>query len=698
MAVLGAALDAARRGQGGTVFILGEAGVGKSRLAREIQTRARDQGVRTLRGRAVEGSIGPYRPVAEALLSALRVSGLPDVPELRPFQPILGRLIPGWRQEDGSSQGVSAGSSYVAVDDSTVLLGEAILRLLRVLGACHGCLIALEDLHWADADTLAVVEYLTDNLQTEPILLLATVRSDERSPALARVRAMAARRAGQLLELPRLDHASVAEMARVCLDVTVCPQPIMDLLVSATEGLPFLVEELLAAWIGSGALTRDAGRWEIAPELARAITPITFVGTVNRRLATLGDKTRRLLLIAAILGRYFDWMLLPAATGLDEPDVLLRLREAVDAQLVTVDDQGSLLAGIPGAGGIPKPQTIFRFRHALTRAAILDGLLPPERAALSARLLALVESLHPDLLGEWCDLAAGLAAGAGNTQRAAQLLLESGRRSLERGALATAESTLDRARALIPPHAGMAGEVDDALMEALSLAGKWERVFQVGERLLSARETPEIHLRMARAALAAGHREDAARHLDQARRLGTQEPAGLQARLDALAAHLAIERGRRDEAAAFARSALQGAEQAALPEVACEALEALGRCARVTDLDHAKSAFERARHRRGEWAHRLAHQGSARAGHHRHVPRLRNRTARRGARSGDERRRAGDGRHGRGTDRRLPRSAPGAGGDAAGGTSRRNHVSPPPPRSHGGAGAHLPGRRPRQAG
>ena len=116
-----------------------------------------------------------HRPITEALLSGLR-EGAPAsgaMADIEPFRPILGRLIPEWRREGDQ-----------VADDSIVLLAEAILRLLRAFGVGRGCLIVLEDLHWADADTLAVIEYLADNVQTEPILILGTIRSEERSPAL----------------------------------------------------------------------------------------------------------------------------------------------------------------------------------------------------------------------------------------------------------------------------------------------------------------------------------------------------------------------------------------------------------------------------------------------------------------------------------------------------------------------------------
>jgi DNA-binding CsgD family transcriptional regulator/tetratricopeptide (TPR) repeat protein len=606
MALLAESLAAAHTGHGHALILVGEAGVGKSRLAREIEALAHESGDQILRGRATEGPTAPYRPLAEALLAGLRESKPPDVPELRPFRPILGRLIPEWRAGEAQTAGISSWA-----DDSLVLLGEAILRLLRVFAGrtavgsarpTSGCsLLILEDLHWADVDTLAVIEYLIDNLATEPVLLLGTIRSEEESEALRLAHRMAARRAGGLVELPRLDRTGVERMTRVCLTApdeppnrtdapTTYPESVVDLLVAYTEGLPFLVEELLAAWIDSGALLRGPDGWEAVEEL-RPVTPLTFADMVNRRLAAVGQEGASLLELAAIQGHHFDWTLLPPASGLHDRGVLDCLQSAIDAQLVVSTPAGPNRAS-------------FAFRHALIRTAILARLLPPQRADLSARMLTVIEQLHPGLPAEWCDLAAGLAEAAGKSDRAAELLLQSGRQAVARGALATAESVLDRAGNLAPENGPLWCEAMEALGEALSLAGKWERVFAVGERLLTVLERQPgqqercsgVYLRMARAALAAAGWDEASRYLDAAwGHIADSPPAGLLAQLDALRAHLAVERARLDEAAAFAQSALDGAERTAQPEVACEALEVLGRCARVHDLDRAAAAFERAR-------------------------------------------------------------------------------------------------------
>src|SRR5687767_8189285 len=98
LGALSGLVEAASEGRGGVVFVLGEAGIGKSRLAREAAVIAEDRGLVVVRGRAVQARTpAAYRPLTEALCSAVRVYGAPDAPELAPFRAVLGRVIPDWR-------------------------------------------------------------------------------------------------------------------------------------------------------------------------------------------------------------------------------------------------------------------------------------------------------------------------------------------------------------------------------------------------------------------------------------------------------------------------------------------------------------------------------------------------------------------------------------------------------------------------
>ncbi|MBN9111743.1 MAG: AAA family ATPase [Pseudonocardia sp.] len=544
LTALRSGLAAARLGRGATAVLSGPPGIGKSRLARETASAAQAWDLPVLVGRAVESGHGTaFRPLAEALLGGLRRVPEPDDPALAPFRPALGRLVPQWR--------VPAPS-----DDSLVVLGEAVLRLLAALAGDGGLLLVLEDLHWADPETLAVLEYVADNVAQERVLVLVTARDDPGPPSTL-VRALAARGAASVHRLAPLDDDEVAEMVRACRDGRDDGPP-ADVLAARSGGTPLFVEELLAADDPSSHV------------------PAGVADLFTGRVAALPAAARSCLEAAAVLGERFDWRLLPAVTGLSDVEVAAGLRAAVGAGLVeTAVDDG------------------FRFHHALGRDAVLAAMLAPERVGLARRASAAVEQAHPGLDGAWCDVAADLALQAGDAARAAAVLTEAGRRNLTRGALGSAESVLVRAREL----AGAGDEIDELLSRTLVLAGKTDAAVTVTTRMidgLSARGADAsvlaaAELRLAEAWTTAGDWPAAEACLDRARRLATDPD--LQVRIAAVGARVALDDSRFDDARRLAEQALTGGDA----EVRCAALTVLGRIARRQDLAAADELFTRAR-------------------------------------------------------------------------------------------------------
>jgi len=573
-------LTAAMRGardtsHGGVTFVVGESGVGKSRLVREVVDEARRERMPILAGRGTPvGGTVAFRPFSEALFSYFRGAAIPDGPELEPFRTALARLVPEWRR--GASQGT---------DDSIVLLSEALLRLLRVVGGERGCLLILEDLHWADPETLAIVDYLAENLASEPVVCVCTVRSEESSSALDLVHGLEARRVGATIRLARLEPADTAAMARACLSAAELPQAVQGLVSANSDGLPFFVEELLAGAVSAGALVQDQAGWTVRGPLEPHV-PRTFLDSVDRRLAAVGDASS-VITAAAVLGRRFDWTLLVPVTGAPQEAVLNALRAGVDAQLLVAD---------------PTQSESFRFRHALTREAVVGRLLPIEWAAIARRAINAIQEAHPGLDDEWCDLSASLAERAGDRARAADLLLQSGKRSMARGALASAEDAFERAWELVV-DAEPTAEVGEALCEVLALAGKLDRALEVARRvpdgLRSLGAPPQrigrIHLGLAAAAVAAARRDVADRHLEQARRFAAEAgERSLIARVSLVEAEVAISGGDLDQAKNLAQAALADAEELGLHALACEASQVLGRCARASDTDLAERMFMQA--------------------------------------------------------------------------------------------------------
>jgi DNA-binding CsgD family transcriptional regulator/tetratricopeptide (TPR) repeat protein len=548
---LESALAGVLAGQGGCVVITGEAGIGKSRLIRELAQLAAGRQVPVVMGRAVPASTSaPYRPVTEALLQLLRRRPLPDDLSLATWLPHLAVLLPGAVAEGPASR-PDGGA------DSQAVRGEAVLRLLRCLEP-DGLVIALEDLHWADPDTVSLVEYLADNAVGQPLLFAVSLRAEPPSPASDLARRQRGRAGLVHLPLGRLSEREVAEMIAACSAGGDAQE--QSRVARASEGVPLFVEELLAS-----------------PGIPESISE-----TVRGRLAEFPDRERAVLEAAAVMGRHFDWEILPAASGQTPEVVSQALARAAGRVLVTAD----------GAG--------FQFRHALTREAVLASTLPPRLRQAATDSLAAIDAAHPGLEGGWRDVAADLAARSGDRARAGRLLRDSGRYSLDIGALATAAGTLSRAADLLEGSPERAG-AELMLIEALASAGRVDEAAAVGTRLIgrlgdepSTRESRvEAHLRVGHAAVSASRWPMARYHIEAAVRLAAAgADPNLSARAAVLSAEVTLASGDLEAARRTAEQVL--AMDGAGPEVRCHAFEVVGRSRRLHDLPAAAAAFEAA--------------------------------------------------------------------------------------------------------
>lgn len=574
-------VDTAAGGTGGSAFLVGEAGIGKTRLVGEVAHYAEERGLRVFRGRAALPQV-PFRAFTEALQSAVRRFGLPAeeaLPEdetLLPYRSTLARLVPQLREIDPADP-----------TGSPVILAEAVLRLLTLLGGGDGCLLVLEDLHDADADTLAVVDYLVDNAPAERFLLLGTCRPYPRS-ALTVARSARRRRAARLTELSRLHEEGVRELAAACLGVTVAqvPQPVLDRLLTSADGVPLHVEELLAGFADEGTLSWAGGQWEVSGPVGSAVPP-SLGETLAARVDRLGPAARGVLRAGALFGRQFPAAAAGAAAGFTDAEVLDGLAEAVTHQLVSIQDD---------------PQW-YAFRHALTAEALRATMLPSERASL-ARLTA--QFLAAPAVGRFYgsdQLLAELWSTASEPARAVTRLAAAGRQAATQGAVATAIVLLERALSMVDRDLSgeLATDLGQALVDAYAAAGRIADAYALGKRLagsvLPGRKA-SLHLHLADVATAAGDWTEAHRALGEARRHVGADPARhLAARLDAIEAQMTVGDAtvpdRLSRARRLADRALGTAVEIGRPETSCSALNTLGRCARLRDLAEADVLYER---------------------------------------------------------------------------------------------------------
>jgi DNA-binding CsgD family transcriptional regulator len=582
LAACGDWLARAGCGAGGVYVIAGEPGVGKSRLAGEAVAALPASWLAT-RGRATDRDRpAAFRPVTEALLAASRHRPLPDDPDVRAFAAVLGHLVPAWRRGGGA-------------DEPVIVLAEAVLRVLHALAAPWPAVMLIEDVQWADPETLAVLEYLADNVAGQQAAIVITIRSDAPSPGLSAVRDLAARRVATLVELARLGSDDATAMACECLGTATVGADIRALLDRA-EGLPFLVEELVATAARDRILVEHEGSWALtgAPT---GVIPDSYRDSVSRRLRVLSGEAALLTRVAAVAGLATDMRLLSPAAGLSPAEAGTAAQAASDAGLVVLGQAGQRLG----------------FRHALVRDAVLADLRPGERAILAARSLDALAGNGPGLPGEAAagsgqelpddalELAVDLAEQAGELTRSARLLLTLAGRAVTAGGLATAEACLRRARRRTAGDLALTANVDEALLGLLAHKGDLPDLADAEATTLATlarlgagpARVATVHLNVARAAAAAGNAAWAAREARQGQALAAAAgDAPLRSSADAATAGALLSAGDPQGAAVLAHQVICSGQAAT--ETLQQAWMVAGRAERVHDLDAAAAAFDAA--------------------------------------------------------------------------------------------------------
>ena len=556
LGAVGAALDRARAGRGGTLFVVGDAGVGKSALVRAATAAEAN----LLEGRATPPPAPSYRPLVEVALGAVRLGAEPDAPGLRLHRPGLGVLLGGPDIDEARSE-----------LPTPVHLGEALLSLCQTARRPPPAVIVLEDLHWADAGTLGAVEYIADRARGSPMAIVATLRPG--GPASALVERLRARASADVLTLGGLAPAGVHDLVATCLGGDP-PAGLLDGL-AAAEGVPLFVEEMLALLEQRGDLVAQGPGWRYRA-VALSAVPAGVESSVRERVRGLSPGHRHMLEAAALLGRDFDAGHVAAGLALAPAAVDEALAEAARVGLLTAD---------PTTG---RP----RFAHALVHEAVLTAGPGPALAATAARLLDTLPE-RPATGGPDMDLGARLALAAGDAGRAAGLYEQAGRRAARHGLPADAAGYFERAIEVLPSDRP-ALPLHEALLHALAAAGDATRALQVGatvRRQLAAAgvggsRQVEATVAMAKATANAGRWEEA----DQLLRAvpAGARPPGAQA----LHGSVFMALNRFDDAAQSASLVL--ADPAAPPAAVCEAAEVMGRLARRSDLAEARQWFEHA--------------------------------------------------------------------------------------------------------
>lgn len=383
-------------GQGGAVSIIGEAGLGKSRLVAELRSVVREPC--WLEGRSLafqnEEPYFPFRGLLQRHLG-LDEQTLPAQACLR-----LRELVAGILSESGEEaypylsyllglspeEQSSTALDLVSGEGLRLGLFRAFRALLRGLAQSRPTVVVMEDLHWADESSLALLTYLMPLVSEVPLLFLLVVRAEPRGGALQTVRESAAHTGvyDEILLSP-LSWEESATLVTNLLQGDRLPTALQQRVLEKAEGNPLFVEEIIRALILERVLVQREEHWEVTRSVASIHIPDTLWGLLVSRVDQLEPQVRETLRRAAVIGRVFPESVLAAVS--DEPQALAQhLALLLDYQFIRYyrleEDLGRA----------------FIFNHPLTHEAAYESILWDERRQLHRRTLEAMESLYADRL------------------------------------------------------------------------------------------------------------------------------------------------------------------------------------------------------------------------------------------------------------------------------------------------------------
>ena len=443
-------LGQAGAGRGQVVAIVGEAGVGKSRLVYEFTHSHRVQDWLILEASSVSyGKATSYLPVIDLLKGYFKIGDRDDHREMR--AKVLGRVLGLDRALEPLLPPLLALLDVPVEDPAWQNLDppqrrqrtlDAVKRLLLRESQVQPLLVVFEDLHWIDGETQALLDSLVESLGSARLLLLVNYRPEYEHH-------WGSKTAYSQLRLDTLPAESAAELLAALLGPDPGLAPLTQMLVK--RGNPFFLEETVRTLVETGALAGERGAYRLTRPVEALQVPATVQTILAARIDRLPAEEKRLLQAASAVGKHVPYALLAAIAGQPEEAVRRGLGHLQEAEFLY---ETQLF-----------PDLEFTFKHALTHDVAYAGLLGERRRDLHAAVAAALERLHADRLVEHVERLAHHARQGEVWDKAVRYLRQAGTkafiRSANREAATCFEQALDALRRL-PEH-------PDAIAESLDI-------------------------------------------------------------------------------------------------------------------------------------------------------------------------------------------------------------------------------------
>jgi class 3 adenylate cyclase/predicted ATPase len=467
-------VDRLQHGIGGIITIAGEAGIGKSRLVAELCKQmpygpgeaSSPVEPRWVEGRCLSyGSSIAYLPWLGILRTLMGVSA-DEAPAavagaLRSFvhsvcadrfddvYPYLVQMM-SLPLEDEYKQALVR----LAGQELRQHTFMAVTTIITCMAEQQPLVMVLEDLHWSDATSLALLELLLASIVSAPLLIIAVFRPDKEHGSW-RLRHIAAEQHTDLL-LDPLTSSDCQRLVDNLLRAGALPEELSRCILARAEGNPFYVEEIIRALLDEGVLVPDpeAGGWRVTRDVEEIAIPDTLQGVLLARIDRLPRDTKRVLQMASVIGRNFLYRLLQAIgkqeRGLDNHLLRLQLEEMVRERTRL-------------------PELEYIFKHELTREAAYNGILKRKRLLFHRQIAEAIERLFPDRVEEQLGLLAYHWELAGDAEKAVGYLLRAAQRDVRQFANQEAITHFTRGLVLLKamPHTPERVQLEFALQMGL---------------------------------------------------------------------------------------------------------------------------------------------------------------------------------------------------------------------------------------
>ena len=487
-------------GRGQIVSLMGEAGLGKSRLMAEFRVKAASKyEAMWLEGRSLSYETKtPYSPFNDILTSLLAQTGS-DVEGLvyEDFKSAIIRFTPNTGAETAPHLAAIIGISATGDDLEVTRYLDPPRAREKTFNAAHAffeelagnrpLILVFDDLHWVDSTSLDLIKLLMPITDQCPLMLIGMFRPRRHEPSWEFYE-FAAREFGHRhveITLQPLEAEDARELVANLLEVDDLPIKVRSLILDKAEGNPFFVEEVIRTLLDRGLVVRRDGHWHATQEIDQIEVPSTINGVLTARLDALDETTKRVLQTAAVVGREFDDELLSAvvndAATLDAALLELQRRELIrEKGLVHASGQAT-----------DRAHHAFIFKHALTQESAYESVLRGDRRQMHFAIAEFLETARPDGIS---DIARHLI-GADETERALPYLVTAANTSAK--AYATDEAIAGYRQACeivdargVEADPVIAREVYEGLGSALSFANQiddamvtFEKMQELGELL-----------------------------------------------------------------------------------------------------------------------------------------------------------------------------------------------------------------------